>query len=143
MQWMVLQDNATAALWLNDVQVSALEVMTATDDANLSAALNNLSAAAAAVPAVEPVTPERLLAWDATEPAAWLARLNDGENLSGDLGQLMAHLSSMTENRTPAQVGQIFGQTGPASGSTCAVDGVAERGLPCGDSVLFAQRRCC
>ncbi|MGB1485499.1 MAG: efflux RND transporter permease subunit, partial [Poseidonia sp.] len=103
MQWMVLQ-------------VSALEVMTATDDANLSAALNNLSAAAAAVPAVEPVTPERLLAWDATEPAAWLARLNDGENLSGDLGQLMAHLSSMTENRTPAQVGQILAVAGPLQG---------------------------
>ena len=116
MQWMVLQDKSTAALWLNDVQVSALEVMTATDDDNLSAALNNLSAAAAAVPAVEPVTPERLLAWDATEPAAWLARLNDGENLSGDLGQLMAHLSSMTENRTPAQVGQILAVTGPLQG---------------------------
>ena len=62
------------------------------------------------------MTPERLLAWDATEPAAWLARLNDGENLSGDLGQLMAHLSSMTENRTPAQVGQILAVTGPLQG---------------------------
>ena len=124
MQWMVLQDKSTAALWLNDVQVSALEVMTATDDDNLSAALNNLSAAAAAVPAVEPVTPERLLAWDATEPAAWLARLNDGENLSGDLGQLMAHLSSMTENRTPAQVGQILAVTGPLQGQLAPLMGL-------------------
>ena len=116
MQWMVLQDITTAEFWLNDVEAAALEVLTASDDANLSAALANLSGAAAAVPTVEPVTSERLLAWDATEPAAWLARLNDGENLSGDLGQLMAHLSSMTENRTPAQVGQILAVTGPLQG---------------------------
>ena len=65
MQWMALQDEDTASLWLTDMQTAAVEVLTANDDANLSAALGNLSSAAENVPSVEPVTPERLLAWDA------------------------------------------------------------------------------
>ena len=115
MQWMALQDKTTAGLWLDDVQSAALEVLTADDD-NLTGALANLSLAASHIPPVEPVSPERLLAWDADEPAAWLARMDTGENLSGDLGQLMAHLSSMTVNRTPAQAGQILAVTGPLQG---------------------------
>ena len=115
MQWMALQDQATASLWLTDVQVAAVEVLTA-NDANLSSALANLSQAATQVPAAETVTSERLLNWDPSEPAVWLARMDEGVNLSGDLGQLMGHLSSMTVNRTPAQIGEILAITGPLQG---------------------------
>ena len=115
MQWMALQDRSTATPWLDDVQTAAVAVLAA-DDANLTDALSNLSRAAALVPAVEPVTPERLLNWDAKEPEAWLGRMDEGTNLSEDLGQLMAHLGVMTANRTSAQAGQILAVTGPLQG---------------------------
>jgi len=115
MQWMALQDRSTATPWLDEVQTAATAVLTA-DDGNLTDALSNLSQAAALVPAVEPVTPERLLNWNAEEPEAWLSRMDEGTNLSEDLGQLMAHLTVMTANRTPAQAGQILAVTGPLQG---------------------------
>ena len=115
MQWMALQDEATAAVWLDGVQSATAEVLSA-DDANLTNALSNLSQAGALVPPVEPVTPERLLNWNASEPAAWLNRMDGGTSLSGDLAQLMAQFSSMTENKTPEQTGQILAVTGPLQG---------------------------
>ncbi len=116
MQWMALQDTVTASPWLNAVQTATVEVLMANDDTNLSAALSNLTQAASSIPAIEPVTPERLLNWNAEEPAAWLARLDTGDNLSADLGQLMGQITSMTANRTPAQTGQILAVTGPLQG---------------------------
>ena len=116
MQWMALQDKATASSWLEPAHAASIEVLLANDDANLSAALSNLSQAALLVPTVEPVTPERLLEWDAGEPAAWLARMDTGDNLSADLGRLMAHLSSATDNRTSTQIEQILAVTGPLQG---------------------------
>ena len=124
MQWMALQDEDTASLWLTDMQTAAVEVLTANDDANLSAALGNLSSAAENVPSVEPVTPERLLAWDASEPAAWLARMDTGNDLSDELGMLMGQLSAMTESRTPAQTGQILAVTGPLQGQLGPIMGL-------------------
>ncbi len=116
MQWMALQDTVTASAWLSALQAASVEVLVASDDANLSAALANLTEAASTVPPVESVTPERLLNWNAEEPAAWLARLDTGDNLSADLGQLMGQITSMTVNRTPAQTGQILAVTGPLQG---------------------------
>ena len=116
MQWMALQDRTTASPWLDLAHSASIEVLLANDDANLSAALSNLSQAASMIPPVEPVTPERLLDWDAGEPAAWLARMDTGDDLSSDLGRLMAHLSSATTNRTPVQIGQILAVTGPLQG---------------------------
>ena len=116
MQWMALQDKATASSWLELAHAASIEVLLANDDANLSAALSNLSQAALLVPTVEPVTAERLLDWDAGEPAAWLARMDTGDNLSADFGRLMAHLSSATDNRTPTQIEQILAVTGPLQG---------------------------
>ena len=113
MQWMALQDTVTASAWLSALQAASVEVLVASDDANLSAALANLTEAASTVPPVESVTSERLLNWNAEEPAAWLARLDTGDNLGADLGQLMGQITSMTVNRTPAQTGQILAVTGP------------------------------
>ena len=125
MQWMALQDRSTATPWLDDVQTAAVAVLAA-DDANLTDALSNLSRAAALVPAVEPVTPERLLNWDAKEPEAWLGRMDEGTNLSEDLGQLMAHLGVMTDNRTSAQAGQILAVTGPLQGQVGPLMGLQD-----------------
>ena len=124
MQWMALQDETTASIWLTDLQSAAVEVLMASDEANLSSALANLSNASLAVPSVEPVTPERLLAWNPSEPAAWLARMDTGDNLSEELGQLMGQLSAMTQERTPEQTGQILAVTGPLQGQLGPIAGL-------------------
>ena len=113
MQWMILHDEVMANTWLTGLESSLIEVMMASDDANLSAALQNLSTAAATVLEVEPVTPQRLLDWDASNPAVWLPRLDSGANLSDELGQLMGQLASAPDNRSAAQAGQIAAVTGP------------------------------
>ena len=124
MQWMALQDENTAMNWLAGLQTAAVEVLMANDDTNLSSALANLSSAAEYVPKVEPVSPERLLSWNADEPAAWLARMDTGHNLSDELGMLTGQLSSMTQNRTPAQTGQILAVTGPLQGQLGPIMGL-------------------
>ncbi|MEC8151834.1 MAG: hypothetical protein VX068_04235, partial [Candidatus Thermoplasmatota archaeon] len=124
MQWMALQDETTASIWLTGLQSAAVEVLMASDEANLSSALANLSNASLAVPSVEPVTPERLLAWNPSEPAAWLARMDTGNNLGEELGQLMGQLSAMTQERTPEQTGQILAVTGPLQGQLGPIAGL-------------------
>jgi len=115
MQWLALQDAYTADAWLGQLQGAVVGVLTADDD-NLTAALTNLSEAALLVPAVEPVTAERLHAWEVGEPATWLPRLDNGTNLSNDLGAIMGQLEGVSTGRTPAQVGQIMAVTGPLQG---------------------------
>ena len=123
MQWMALQDEDTATNWLAGLQKAAVEVLMANDDANLSSALANLSSAAEYVPKVEPVSPERLLSWNADEPAAWLARMDTGHNLSDELGMLTGQLSSMTQSE-PGSNRQILAVTGPLRGQLGPIMGL-------------------
>ena len=116
MQWMVLQDETTAEAWLVPLQSAILDVQGATDDDNLTAALVNLSTAASTVPAVEAVTAERLLAWDAGGPQPWLDRLDSGNNLPEELGSITGQLEALTAGRNPGQAGQIMGTVGPLQG---------------------------
>ena len=115
MQWLALQDETTAEAWMPGLEQAVIEVLMA-DEANLSAALDNLTVAGASIPPVQTVTPERLLAWDAGEPAAWLARMDSGANLSDELGAVMGQLASMSEGRTPSEIGQILAVSGPIQG---------------------------
>ena len=116
MQWMALHDEVSAEAWLPSLQSATAEVLMANDEANLSAALSNLSQAASDVPEVQPVTTDRLLSWDPQEPAVWLPRMDTGANLSDELAGVMGQLASMTQNRTPAQQGQILAVSGPLQG---------------------------
>ena len=116
MQWMALHDEVSAEAWLPSLQSATAEVLMANDEANLSAALANLSQAASDVPEVQPVTTDRLLSWDPQDPAVWLPRMDTGANLSDELAGVMGQLASMTQNRTPAQQGQILAVSGPLQG---------------------------
>ena len=116
MQWMALHDEVSAEAWLPSLQSATAEVLMANDEANLSAALSNLSQAASDVPEVQPVTTDRLLSWDPQDPAVWLPRMDTGANLSDELAEVMGQLASMTQNRTPAQQGQILAVSGPLQG---------------------------
>ena len=67
MQWMALQDEATAEAWLTNLSAAVL-VVENSDDTNLSAALAGLMTAVAGVPSVEAVTADRLLNWSSADP---------------------------------------------------------------------------
>ena len=125
MQWMALQDAETASGWLPQLHSASVGVLMA-DDENVSAALANLSEAATHVPSVEPVTHDRLMAWDAGEPARWLPRMDTGDNLSDELGSVMGLLSSMTETRTPAQIGEIIAVSAPILGQLGPIVGLQD-----------------
>ena len=125
MQWMALQDAETASGWLPQLHAASVGVLMA-DDENVSAALANLSEAATHVPPVEPMTHDRLMAWDAGEPARWLPRMDTGDNLSDELGSVMGLLSSMTENRTPAQIGEIIAVSAPILGQLGPIVGLQD-----------------
>ncbi len=116
MQWMVLQDELTAQRWLAPLQNATLAVLMANDQANLTSALQALSEAALAVPTVEPVTSQRLTAWQPDSPAQWLPRLDTGANLAEELGTITGQLNAALDNRTPEQTGQIMATTGPLMG---------------------------
>ena len=124
MQWMTLQDEVTASVWLNDLQKATAEVSAANDDENLTIALTNLSRASSAIPSAAPVTSERLLSWDVDNPAEWLIRLDSGDNLTEELGLLMEQISVLNVNRTPSQTGQIFAVTGPLQGQIAPLIGL-------------------
>ena len=124
MQWMTLQDEVTASVWLNDLQKATAEVLAANDDENLTIALTNLSRASSAIPSAAPVTSERLLSWDVDNPAEWLIRLDSGDNLTEELGLLMEQISVLNVNRTPSQTGQILAVTGPLQGQIAPLIGL-------------------
>ena len=124
MQWMTLQDEVTASVWLNDMQKATVEVLAANDDENLTIALTNLSRASSAIPSAAPVTSERLLSWDVDNPAEWLIRLDSGDNLTEELGLLMEQISLLNANRTPSQTGQILAVTGPLQGQIAPLIGL-------------------
>lgn len=116
MQWQMLQDETTASEWLVPLQNAIVEVLSAQGQENLTAALSNLSASALNIPAVEPVTAQRLTDWDAGTPAEWLPRLDSGANLSDELGLLTGQLQSASVGREPAETGQIMAVIGPIQG---------------------------
>ena len=124
MQWMVLQDEVIASVWLNDLEKATAEVLAANDENNLTIALTNLSRAASSIPSADPVTSERLLSWEVDNPDEWLIRLDSGDNLVDELGVLMEQISNLTSNREPSQTGQILAVTGPIQGQIAPLIGL-------------------
>ena len=113
-QWQMYQDPASAD-WIEGVQSALGEVMQA-EDANLSAALSNLSEASAAIPSPTQLTGQQLLGWDAGVPQEWLERLDNGSNLTGSIGGMLGMLEVVDANRSAQQQGQIAAVTGPMNG---------------------------
>jgi len=130
MQWMALQDPLTAASWMDGLS-QALAAVEASDDANLSMHLGGLMGAAADVPAVEPVTAERLLNWTPGDPGLWLERMDGGENLTAQVEAIMgraAALPSLHPNRS-AEVGPAVGMLSGALGPVLGLQSVDFRTL--------------
>ena len=142
MQWMALHDEVSAEAWLPSLQSATAEVLMANDEANLSAALSNLSQAASDVPEVQPVTTDRLLSWDPKNQPFGFARMDTGANLSDELAGVMGQLASMTQNRTPAQQRSNFSRFRAPPRTVGAFGWLAVRRFQSSDSVLYPQRGC-
>lgn len=113
-QWHVYQDPASAD-WMESVQAALGDVQQA-DEANLTVALANLSAASSAIPSPTQLTGQELVAWDGGTPQDWLARLDSGANLSASIGGMLGQLGVIDANRTAQQQGQIAAVAGPLNG---------------------------
>ena len=81
LQWQSIQDPENAQIWISQV-TSAIEVLRNSNDTTFNQSLDNLTDTANIIPKLEPITSERLLAWQPGDPNEWLPRLDSGQNLT-------------------------------------------------------------
>ena len=113
-QWQLWQD-AENADWIPVFQAALLEVQTA-NSSQLQGALNNLSAASQSMPQTGEITPEQMRAWSPGNPSEWLPHIDEGNNLSSEIGALIGQMNGLTADRTASESGQIMAVTGPLNG---------------------------
>ena len=121
-QWQRYQDPMSAD-WIAPLESAIGSVLTA-DNESLGQALGNLSAAAEAIPSASEMSGADLINWNAGTPSEWLPRLDNGANLSSDLGAMLGLLELTTTNRSGAQIGQIMAVTGPMNGQLGLLSGL-------------------
>ena len=121
-QWQRYQDPMSAD-WIAPLESAIGSVLTADND-SLGQALGNLSAAAEAIPSASEMSGADLNNWNAGTPSEWLLRLDNGANLSSDLGAMLGMLEQTTTNRSGAQIGQIMAVTGPMNGQLGLLSGL-------------------
>jgi predicted RND superfamily exporter protein len=113
-QWQLWQD-AENADWIPVFQSALLEVQTA-NSSQLQSALSNLSAASQSMPQTGEITPEQMRAWSPGDPSEWLPHIDEGNNLSAEIGALIGQMNGLTADRTASESGQIMAVTGPLNG---------------------------
>ena len=121
-QWQRYQDPMSAD-WVAPFESAIGGVLTA-DNESLSQALGNLSLAAESIPSASEMNGTDLMNWDAGAPSEWLLRLDNGANLSSNLGAMLGMLEATTANRSGAQIGQIMAVTGPMNGQLGLLSGL-------------------
>ena len=114
LQWQNLQDGDNSE-WIGVVQ-SAITSAHAANSSQLPSALANVSIAANSIPVVSQISPEQLREWNPGTPSEWLQRIDAGENLSSEIGELLVQMETLASGRTPAEIGQIMAVTGPMNG---------------------------
>ena len=114
LQWQLWQD-VESGTWIPAFQSALLDIQMA-NSSQLPSALENLTAASESLPEVSELTPEQLRAWSPQNPSDWLSRIDEGSNLSAEIGALIGQLNGLTANRDPADIGQIMAVTGPLTG---------------------------
>ncbi|MCH1422177.1 MAG: MMPL family transporter [Candidatus Poseidoniaceae archaeon] len=114
LQWQMWQD-VESGTWIPAFQSALLDIQMA-NSSQLPSALENLTTASQSLPEVSELTPEQLRAWSPQNPSDWLSRIDEGSNLSSEIGALIGQLNGLTANRDPAEIGQIMAVTGPLTG---------------------------
>ena len=114
LQWQMWQD-VESGTWIPAFQSALLDIQMA-NSSQLPSALENLTTASQSLPEVSELTPEQLRAWSPQNPSDWLSRIDEGSNLSSEIGALIGQMNGLTANRDPAEIGQIMAVTGPLTG---------------------------
>ena len=80
-QWQTIQDPVNAQVWLTQLEVG-IEQLRNSNESTFNTSLSNLEETANVIPKIEPITSQRLLSWQPSQPDQWLQRLDNGENLT-------------------------------------------------------------
>ena len=125
-QWHTLQDLQNSAGWLSELS-NSIEIVRQSNSSSLASSLESLNSASSAIPEFQPVTAERLIQWNFSNPESWLVRIDSGANLSNQLDGLIGQLSSLLqENKSQEELGLIAANTGPIFGQLNMMKGLQD-----------------
>ena len=127
-QWQNIQDPVNAQYWLNQLE-GAIEQVRNSNDSTFNSSLDNLEEKAKLIPKIEPVTAQRLLEWQPSQPEQWLQRLDDGVNLTEALDETIwktfslfgfnspksAEQKEVMGERLESMIGDLYGLNGQQS----------------------------
>ena len=125
-QWHTLQDSLNSAIWLSELS-NSIELVRQSNSSSLTSSLESLNTASSSIPEFQPVTAERLIEWDFSNPESWLARIDSNDDLTNELDGLIGQLSSlMLENKSQQELGLIAANSGPIFGQLNMMKGLQD-----------------
>ncbi len=125
-QWHTLQDSLNSAIWLSELS-NSIELVRQSNSSSLTSSLESLNTASSTIPEFQPVTAERLIEWDFSNPESWLARIDSNDDLTNELDGLIGQLSSlMLENKSQQELGLIATNSGPIFGQLNMIQGLQD-----------------
>ena len=125
-QWHTLQDLQNSGGWLSELS-NSIEIVRQSNSSSLASSLESLNSASSAIPEFQPVTAERLIQWNFSNPESWLVRIDSGADLSNQLDGLIGQLSSLLqENKSQEELGLIAANTGPIFGQLNMMKGLQD-----------------
>ena len=119
-QWHNLQDQNTAAEWISEMNLAIANVASS-NNSTLQTHLEALHSTSNSIPSPSVVSAEQLRAWEPSDPAIWLERLDSGDNLSQSLGLMLGQLSSLNQGENASEILAI---TGPITGKLGMLNGL-------------------
>jgi predicted RND superfamily exporter protein len=126
LQWLKYQDEDTAMAWYLPL-IAALQDLQTSSNESWDGALANVSSALSLMPTVEPLTSQKLLAWQVPEDGEWLLRLDNHSNMSDELGAMMGMAASLLSNENQSQVGSylpVYGEFSSKAGPLIGIQSV-------------------
>ena len=127
-QWHLLQDAQYAEGWLGQM-TSSIEQVRLANSSQLSQSLVDLVQHSVIIPSFQPITADRLLEWNFSEPQSWQMRLDSGENILTEINELLFQINTLAgfdSNRSEGEKGQIYAVTGPIIGQLNIIKGLQE-----------------
>ena len=106
MQWQRLQDPETASQWMDELKSDVSALMMADNDSR-SEVLQNLSTSSENIPSPKQIQPSELRNWSAGNPEEWLARIDDNQNISSDIGIVMGQLNTLLQVSNSTEIAPV------------------------------------
>ena len=126
LQWLKYQDEDTAMVWYLPLMAALQDLQTSSNE-SWDGALANVSSTLSLMPTVEPLTSQKLLAWEVPEDEGWLSRLDNHSNMSDELGAMMGIAASLLSNENQSQVGSylpVYGEFSSKAGPLIGIQSV-------------------